>query len=208
MKVLAYVLDISEKQSGMKYKSTLFLLMILSIASVNAQGFKFGVKGGADMHKLTGVSFNNQFSFGYHLGIFATVNVTSRFGIQPEVYFSQVNVDTSSNFSTVYQFNKITNVKLTYLNIPVLFNYSPIKFVTFQVGPQFGILVDKSKGLVSNGKQAFKGGDLSMDLGLQLNITKIRLYGRYVVGLNNINDLDNRDKWKNQTFHLGVGLTL
>jgi hypothetical protein len=28
------------------------------------------------------------------------------------------------------------------------------------------------------------------------------------VGLNNINDIDNRDKWKNQSIQLGVGFTL
>ena len=39
-----------------------------------------------------------------------------------------------------------------------------------------------------------------------LNISKIRLYGRYGVGLNNINEIDDQEKWKNQTVQLGVGL--
>ena len=172
----------------MRFKSLLPFFILVCSASAQAQGFKLGVKGGADVHKLTGLSFKDQFSFGYHAGAFATINITSRFGIQPEVYFSQVDVDTSNNFSTIYQFNKTTNVKVSYLNIPLLFNYSPIKFVTFQVGPQYSVLMDNSKSLIFNGKQAFKSGDFSMNLGLQLNVSKIRLYARYVVGLNNIND--------------------
>jgi hypothetical protein len=44
--------------------------------------------------------------------------------------------------------------------------------------------------------------------GLQLNISKLKIYGRYAVGLSNINDIDNQDKWKNQTIQLGVGFAL
>ena len=29
--------------------------------------------------------------------------------------------------------------------------------------------------------------------------------GRYQIGLNNINDIDNKDEWKNQGFQLYVG---
>ena len=42
--------------------------------------------------------------------------------------------------------------------------------------------------------------------GIQINISRIRLYGRYTIGLNNLNDIDNRDKWKSQTIHAGMGL--
>ncbi len=205
--VLAYNLKLNKKNS-MKQKAIIIALMAFSFLNVKAQGFKFGIKGGADIHKLSGTSFKDQFSFGYHAGLFADIGITSKFGIQPEVYFSQVNVDTSSQFSTIYQFNNPSEVKLTYLNIPLLFNYYANSVVTLQAGPQYGILIDKNKSLVNNGKDAFKTGDFSMLAGLQLKISKIRLYGRYVVGLNNINDIDNRDKWKNQTVHVGIGLTL
>jgi hypothetical protein len=65
--------------------------------------------------------------------------------------------------------------------------------------------MDKNKTLVANGKDAFKNGDLSMLVGAQLNILRVRLYGRYVVGLNNINDLSSSEKWTNQGIQLGVG---
>ncbi len=173
-----------------------------------AQGFKVGIKGGADLHKVSGQAFKDQFSFGYHLGGFLDIGLSKKVGIQPEVYFSQVNVDTSSQFSSVYAFNNIDDVKLQYINIPILLSYKPNNFVSLQAGPQFGILIDQNSNLLENGEEAFKNGDFSMVGGLQLNISKIRLYGRYVVGLSNINDIDNRDKWKSQTVHLGVGLSL
>lgn len=187
---------------------TLVLLTTIVITSASAQGFKVGIKGGADINKITGKSFKDQFSFGYHLGGFAEIGLSSRFGIQPEVLFSQVTADTSSSFSQIYQFNNISEVKLTYLKIPLLLNYMPNKFVSLQVGPQYGILIDQNKNMLKNGEDAFTNGDFSLLGGLQLNISKIKLYGRYAVGLNNINDIDNRDKWKNQTVQLGLGFTL
>jgi hypothetical protein len=173
-----------------------------------AQGFKIGVKGGAEIHKIDGKTFKDEFSYGYHLGGFAQINLNSKWGIQPEVLFSQVNIDTSSSFSEVYDFNSVSSVKLQYLKIPLLLNFSPNKFVTLQVGPQYGILIDHTKNLVKNGKDAFSKGDFSMIGGLQLNISKLKIYGRYGVGLNNINEIDNQDKWKNQNIELGVGISI
>lgn len=187
---------------------TLMVIATIATTTVFAQSFKIGIKGGADINKITGKSFKDQFSFGYHLGGFAEIGLSSRFGIQPEVLFSQVTADTSSQFSQIYQFNNVSKIKLSYLKIPLLLNYMPSKFVSLQLGPQYGILLDQNKNMLKNGADAFSKGDFSMLGGLQLNISKIRLYGRYVVGLNNINDIDNRDKWKNQTVQLGVGITL
>jgi hypothetical protein len=66
-------------------------------------------------------------------------------------------------------------------------------------------LLNKDKTLFDNGKDAFKKGDFSMLGGVQLNIGALKLGGRYVVGLANINDIDDRDKWKNQGFQVYLG---
>lgn len=192
----------------MKTKILTGVIICLISTSAFSQGFKIGVKGGADIHKIDGKPFADQFSYGYHLGGFAQIGLSKKIGIQPEVVFSQVNVDTSSSFSTVYDFKNVSKVKLKYLQIPLLLNYSPNPFVSFQVGPQFSILMDQNSTLVENGKDAFSKGDFSMLGGLQLNISKIRLYGRYAVGLNNLNDIDNQQKWKSQHIQIGVGLAL
>jgi hypothetical protein len=44
--------------------------------------------------------------------------------------------------------------------------------------------------------------------GLQLNLKLLRLYGRYNVGLADISDISNSDKWKSQQLQFGVGLKL
>jgi hypothetical protein len=192
----------------MKTKLLILAIFCITAAAVNAQKLHVGVKGGANINKLTGKSFDDQFSFGYHAGGFVLVGVGKKFAIQPEVLFNQINVDTSSSYSTIYQFNKVDKVQLKYLSIPILLNYKPIKFITLQAGPQFGILTNKSKTLVQNGKEAFKSGDFSMLGGVQVNISHLNVYARYAVGLSNLNDIDNKEKWKSQSIQLGVGLTL
>ena len=192
----------------MKFKLFTFALACLLGMSVFSQGFKIGFKGGANINKLTGQSFNDKFTYGYHIGGYAEIGIVKKWAIQPELLFNQVNVDTSSNFSAVYKFNNVNNIKLQYLSIPLLLNFRPNKFITLQAGPQYGILMNKSKTLWQNGKSAFKGGDFSMLGGLQLNVFNFKLYGRYAVGLSNLNDIDNREKWKSQTIQVGVGFNL
>ena len=191
-------------------KTKLLILAIFSIFANAAfsQKLNIGFKVGANINKITGKTFSDQFSYGYHLGGFVSVGLGNKFAIQPEVLFNQVNVDTSNNFSTVYKFNKVEKVQLKYLSIPILLNYKPIKFLTLQAGPQFGVLINKSNTLVENGRDAFKGGDFSMLGGVQVNISHLKIYGRYAVGLNNLNDIDDKEKWKSQSIQLGVGFTL
>jgi hypothetical protein len=68
--------------------------------------------------------------------------------------------------------------------------------------------MDKSKNLVQNGKDAFKSGNFSLAGGLQLNLLKFRVYGRYIGGLTNLNNLGNNDTWKANMIQIGVGLAL
>jgi hypothetical protein len=191
-------------------KTKLLLTAVISFLSIAAfsQGLKIGVKGGATINKISGKTFDDQFSYGYHLGGFATIGLGKKFAIQPEVLFNQVNIDTSSQFSDIYKLNKLSGVQLKYVTIPVLLNYNAGKLLSFQAGPQFGILINKSNTFLENGKDAFKSGDLSMLGGIQLNISHFRIYGRYAVGLSNINDIDNKDKWTNQSIQAGIGITL
>lgn len=177
-------------------------------AAAFSQGLKIGIKAGASMNKISGKSFKEQFTFGYQLGGFAEIKLSSKFGIQPEVLFGQVNLDTSSSFSSIYQFNNVSDIKLKYISIPLLLNYKLTPGIVLQAGPQFGILRDPNKSLLKNGADAFKTGDFSMLGGVQVKLANFRIYGRYAIGLNNLDNIGDKDKWKSQSIQLGVGFTL
>jgi hypothetical protein len=68
--------------------------------------------------------------------------------------------------------------------------------------------MDQNRNFLQNGGDAFRKGDFAMIGGVQLRISKIYLSGRYVVGLNNLNDIDDKDKWKSQAVQLSLGLSL
>ena len=192
-------------------KYLVILLVTLTASASSFAQFRLGPKFGANIGKIDGKGFNDQYKLGYHLGVFAEIPLGKKFGIQPELLWNQINSDTVSGFSSVYQnLNKqnLSNPQLNYLSVPLLLSYKPGKILSLQAGPQFGILINKSKNLFENGKEAFKYGDLSMLFGAQLNIMRIRIYGRYAIGLNNINDLASQEKWTTRGFQLGVGLAL
>ena len=194
----------------MKIKLLLLAFVALIFSTAHAQSFHLGIKGGTNINKISGESFSQQFTYGYHLGGFAQIGLGKKWGIQPEVLFNQISSDTSSQFSKIYTSfpHNISNVKLNYLSIPILLNYNLSKFFALEAGPQFGVLINNNQNLVQNGKTAFKTGDFSMLAGVQLKIASFRVYGRYAVGLNNLNDIDNKDKWKSQSFQLGIGIAL
>ena len=194
----------------MKTKLLTLVIAVFTFTAANAQ-FHLGIKGGANMSKITGKSFSEEYEFGYHLGGFAEIGLGKKFSLQPEVLFNQTNQYTSSEFDDLYQnvlSSEISNIKLNYLSVPILLNYKASNFVSLQLGPQFGILMDQNKNLLENGQEAFKNGDFSMLGGLQFKLSSFRIYGRYALGLTNLNDIDNKEKWKSQSFQVGIGLAI
>lgn len=196
------------KSIFMKKRSLVLLtgLLLLSLISFS-QSIHFGFKAGANIYKVDGKSFRDEFKFGYHIGAFGEIYIIDKFGIQPELLFSQTNFRTGNDFNNVYP-GGINDVKgkLNYLTIPILFNYRPINLISFQIGPQFGTLLNQDKNLINNGKEAFKKGDFSLLAGVQLNLLKFKAGARYVIGLNDINDVGTENKWKNQGFQVYVGV--
>jgi len=193
----------------MKTKTLGLLAIALIAGSVSfAQGV--GIKAGANINKVDGKGFKDEFNYGYSLGGFAELYFNNTWGLQPEVSWNQYQTKTSNDFNEVVPggTSDLKGVKLNYLSIPLLLNFRPAQFITFQAGPQFGILINKDQGLLKNGEQAFKTGDFSMLSGVQLNLGGLRLGGRYQVGLNNLNDIDNSTKWKNQGFQIYAGIKL
>ena len=199
-----------EKQRDMKKIIASVILLIALTGVANAQRFTVGGKAGANLTKITGMAFKEEFNLGYHVGVFAEIDLNQKWGIQPELIWNQVNTHPASGIDSVLNNwqNNTSDIQLQYLTIPILLRYNVGSLVTLHLGPQFGIVTSKDKTLWSNGKAAFKSGDFSMVGGVQLNLSMLRVYGRYNVGLSNLNDVGNQDKWKSQQLQVGVGLAL
>ncbi len=175
---------------------------MLTIIFSNAQSLKLGIKAGAIGTKIAGESFKSGYNLSYQAGAWAEVDLLGKIGVQPEILFSQTS--SSFNVGTPTLPNDV-NVKLNYLSIPVLFRYNVAKIITLNLGPQYSILMNKDQSLVDNGKSAFKGGEFAAVAGVQVHISSLRVYGRYVLGLSNISDIPSTDSWKSQQIQIGVG---
>ena len=105
---------------------TLFAAFLLTQA-VMAQ-FHIGIKGGANVTKVDGKSFKDEFRYGYHLGGFAEIRLGNKLVLQPEVLFNQYSTRLDSNYKNIYEdvFSSNSNIKLNYLSIPILINYKLI----------------------------------------------------------------------------------
>jgi hypothetical protein len=202
-----YLLNIKNKH--MKKLIFATLALFLAAVSVHAQGLRAGIKIGANGTKIDGQSFEDGYKLSYQGGVFIEADFNKKFGIQPEVLFGQSTSKTVSGIGAIgTNLPSSQDITLNYLSIPVLLRYNVGKLVTLNLGPQFAILLNKDNTVLQNGQQAFKNGDFSMVGGIQLNLSFLRIYGRYNVGLSNINDVSDQNKWKSQQLQLGVGFKL
>jgi hypothetical protein len=183
--------------------AALFVLM-----HVQAQGFQLGLKAGANLSKVTGVSFQDQYELGYHAGAFTIIKFGKVVGLQPEILFNQFAATTANEFRDIYDGDNLKQIRLSYLTIPMLVNVSPMRWVSLQGGAQMGILMDKEISLLRNGEQAFKKGELSLLGGVQLNLGIFKIGGRYFHNISNANDIDGRDPWRNRGYQLSVGVRI
>jgi Outer membrane protein beta-barrel domain len=193
-------------------KIVILFSSILLFQFTNAQkGFRIGAKAGLNANKIEGQSFNDGFNASFQAGGFIEIDFSKKFGIQPEVLWTQSKTTFVSNINSLTPgtfTSGVNNVTLNYLSIPILFRISTGKMLTWVVGPQYSILIDQNKNLLQNGKDAFSAGEFAMAGGLQINLSALRIYGRYVAGLSNISEVTNTSNWKNQAIQVGVGLRL
>ena len=145
----------------------LALATTLLISQIMMAQFHIGIKAGANITKVDGKSFSDQFDYGYNIGGFADIGLSKNLAFRPEVLFNQYSSTLDSNYRAIYE-NVISSdqskVKLNYLTIPLLLDYKLIGPIHLQAGPQFGILMNHDKSFLQNGENAFKNGDFSMVL--------------------------------------------
>lgn len=191
-------------------KRSVFVLFLAALVSTaNAQFLKIGPTVGANFQKIDGTNFKDGYHLGYYAGAFVELKLGSRFQLQPELLFSETKFDQADEFRDVYKnllnVDSLSKIKLQQLSIPVLLNFKIANILAIQAGPQFSLIMDKNKTLLKNSGDAFTDGDFAMVGGVKLMLGKLRVTGRYVLGMNNINDINKEDKWKSQTAQLGVG---
>ncbi|KAA2243159.1 PorT family protein [Chitinophaga agrisoli] len=187
-------------------------LLLLATVSYGQSSFHFGLKADMDLTNISGKGMKGNFSLGFNGGAFAEYNFTPKWGLQPEVLFTQFNNKQGDDFLTYYvnsgKNDAKSSVKLSYVTVPVLLTYNVNEILSLNAGPQMSFLVYDNEDLLLRDRAAFKKLDYGVAAGLTLHVAQIRFYGRYVYGIANVNDVDDRYKWHNQEIQLGMGVTI
>ena len=196
----------------MNSKWILVVMAIMAATAMQAQEINVGLKAGLNLSANSGNGMNSSLQQGIDAGAFSEIYFGKKWGIQPELYFSQRNTRRAGDFTTYYVSDGLSSsneaVKLSYISLPILLTYKISSVFSVQAGPQINFLVFEDDNLLKNDRRAFKKNDLAIAGGLTLTLEKFRIYGRYTVGMSDINDVDDRYDWKSRQLQLGVALSL
>ena len=179
-------------------KKSILIVSLLIACTVSAQEkFGIGIKIGQNFSSVNSVAVDRH-AASYHGGITAQIGLTEKISLVPEVLLSQTKLSTNPSIVDVLGNSALRpeTYHLNYLMLPLLVQVKPFPALLLQAGPQYGILIDQKKDGIENAQIAFKEGEFSFVGGAKVNLGGFFVYGRYVVGLQNINDLQDQAKWK------------
>jgi hypothetical protein len=199
----------------MKTKQVVIMCVILVAAQqafAQAQ-FAIGIKAGPnfstiDTESSPGTNYKNR--AGFHGGAFVLIKA-AKFGIQPEIIFSQQGSKVEIN-SQDFESN------FSYLNIPIIVKLYTVAGINIQAGPQFGFITKAERPLrdqfnnysLQDAKDTMKGSEFSLGLGLGWDLPfGLTVDARYNLGLSNVyDDAQQSGEAKNQVFQFSVGYKL
>ena len=168
-----------------------------------------GIKAGLAMANLYGDDVEeNSMKLGFGGGAFLTYHFVPQFAIQPEVMFMMKG----SKFEEE-DIDDDTKINLTYIEIPVLFKFTPqmegnIKPNIF-AGPAIGLLMGaKIKNDAADVDLDVKDGLKSIDFGIQfgagvefvMETMKVTVDARYCMGMTKVIDYEEWNKLEIEEF--------
>lgn len=176
----------------------------------STDGPRFGVKGGGNLSSITGSDSKSK--LGFYAGAFVNIPISEAFTIQPEVVYSQQGAKAKDDYEMATY--KVTNMEqtLSYINVPVMLQYSATPKFYLEAGPEFGILVNaQTKGDINgqtfkaSNKDSLKTFNFGLGIGLGYKFTpNIGINARYITGLTKIVKDGLGDSSKNTNFQLGI----
>jgi hypothetical protein len=184
----------------LKILAMALLLAGLTVVQASAQSFNLGLEAGAnfsnfigsDVSKDIGTDLNSK--LGFVGGGFLSLNFGNSFAIRPEVLYEQKGAAISG---------ETTTTELDYIEVPVLLKLglgTPMFNPSILLGPSFSWnMLAQSGGTNLSG---INSSDVGLVGGVEIDIDKFLVSGRYELGLDNVK---NNSNIQNGTITLLVG---
>lgn len=190
-------------QTNSMKKVFLVFLCAATFTAAKAQ-VQFGVKAGANLSNIAGKDVEDAKSLiGFNAGGFVRLPINDNIKIQPEVLFSAQGSKVDSEIGDA-------KMHLSYVNIPVMFQYHTESGFFAETGPQVGFLAKskmKSGSLSVDIDEGMKKVDFAWGLGAGYQLPMgVGVNLRYNHGLSSIFDSEGGEsvKARNSVFQLGV----
>ncbi|WP_228851898.1 porin family protein [Aegicerativicinus sediminis] len=191
-------------------KICLLTVLILSMSiGAKAQELHFGIKGGLNFATVGGDDTEDlKMRTAFHLGALMEVRFSEVFAIQPEVLYSAQGTSGEEDGLDV-------DIKMDYINVPIMAKYNFSEKFSVEAGPQIGFLVStkaKTDGVEVDLDEydLFNDFDFGLAVGLSYKIMpNLFVSGRYNLGLSNINndsgDFESEGSNQNNVIQLSIG---
>mgnify|MGYP000170628316 FL=1 len=190
-------------------KFMLIATIFIAFAAQAQEKIGIGIKVGQNFTSVNSVAVDRH-SASFHGGVTFQIGLTEKISLVPELLLSQTKLSTNPSIVDVLGDNRYNpeTYHLSYLMVPLLVQVKPFPALLLQAGPQYGILLDQKKDGIENAQLAFNKGEFSFVGGAKVNLGGFFVYGRYVVGLQDISALQDQAKWKTRQWQLGIGMSL
>jgi hypothetical protein len=210
-------------------KITLITLIVsvLSIPALKAQESGFGIKGGLNLSYLSiDDADDSNIVPGLHAGLFGEFFINEQFSVQPEILYSMKGVQASydSDFLGFDVANGETELKLSYIDIPLYLKFNLAEDFNFHFGPYVGFLLNANYDTDNEvlnfieiddasdiDKDQFNGLDYGISGGLGFALEPVVMGFNYNLGLRPVAKDDEAMEAflgdsKNNTIQVYVGL--
>lgn len=168
-------------------------------------GVKLGLNASTINKDPLAVGEITDYKWGFVGGFYYNYGLGKKISIQPEILYSQMGAEVRQSLGTLKYDDKL---KLDYISVPLLFKVSPVWKIGIFAGPQFDFLINEEFGEFDV-KGNYKNFSIAATTGLEYWITqKVGVYGRYVYGINDINDTGSSTRVFNRGFQFGLTIGL
>jgi long-subunit fatty acid transport protein len=197
-------------------KIILTVAAVFALSFANAQETKFGAKVALNIASLTGDVEDASSLIGFQIGGFAEFKISEKFAIQPELMYSAQGGKLSYSEA---DYSLESDIKLSYLTIPVMAKLYAVPKFSIEFGPQIGFLLSAKEDWTESGlggtfsesediKDSTESVNFGLNFGAGYDFTENLTAGlRYNLGLSNVAKTDAGDnrEIKNSVFLLSVG---
>lgn len=179
------------------YLISIITFMVFAAGTVTAQHTNIGIKGGLSSFNIE-TDNNSDFDskIGLNFGLLGHIHLDDQYAFQPEFFYSQQGAKSSN-----------TDIRLDYINVPLLAQYMFDNGFRIQAGPQLGFLLnaETENGSTVDISDDFKTIDLGLSIGASYvhTSTGFGIDARYNLGLSDITE-DSNVKSTNRGLQIGV----